>query len=474
MSLTTRVGLLAGASALTLTGASVADNSTAASSQEARIAELEAQVAQLTGEHWLTEQRSEEIRGLVEDVLADADTRASLLQSGMTAGYDDGFVIGSPDGNFTLRINGHLQARLVWNEQDEGDDLTGMGGTAGNPVDGDTSRRGFEVSRARLIFSGNVAGPEWGYYVNADFGSAADDSGDFELQDAWISYDMGNGWSWRGGQFKNPVVREWLVDSSNQLAIERSNLAYFYGGGRTQGVMFDYEADQWRMSAAMTDGSEYGSFIGGMPAFIGTDGQNSAALDYDTEWAFAARAEILFSGNWDQFDDFTSPQGSEQGIMAGIGLSGQSDEYGTSTVDNEYMIYILSADVSLEFDGWNLFGSFSYGDIDNDASGAAGVDFNPMGIVVQGGFYFTETLEGFARYEFNDWDDFGDSSADVDDMNWFTVGVNNYYNANIKSSLDVGYGIDGVLFSDPRTGQRTDQQAEDGQFVLRAQMQVTF
>ena len=35
------------------------------------------------------ETRSAEVRALVRDVLADADTRANLMQSGMTAGYAD-------------------------------------------------------------------------------------------------------------------------------------------------------------------------------------------------------------------------------------------------------------------------------------------------------------------------------------------------------------------------------------------------
>ncbi len=75
---------------------------------EARITELEAP----EGDSWMTEQRAAEIRGLVHDVLADADTRASLLQSGVTAGYQDGFMIGSADGNWLLTIrDGQPEAR---------------------------------------------------------------------------------------------------------------------------------------------------------------------------------------------------------------------------------------------------------------------------------------------------------------------------------------------------------------------------
>ncbi|MHC5023167.1 MAG: hypothetical protein ACYTGG_04565, partial [Planctomycetota bacterium] len=61
---------------------------------QAQIKELRSEVAQLRSgndENWLTEARADEIRGLVYDVLADADTRSSLLQGGAAAGYDGGF-----------------------------------------------------------------------------------------------------------------------------------------------------------------------------------------------------------------------------------------------------------------------------------------------------------------------------------------------------------------------------------------------
>ena len=50
-----------------------------------------------TDEDWLTEQRAEEIKGLVADVLADADTRASLTGNGLMAGWSDDFFLASAD-----------------------------------------------------------------------------------------------------------------------------------------------------------------------------------------------------------------------------------------------------------------------------------------------------------------------------------------------------------------------------------------
>ena len=72
MSSTTRVGFLAAATALTMTGVGVAAPETS-NTQNDRIASLEAKLASMEAtqnQDWLTEARADEIRGLVQDVLA--------------------------------------------------------------------------------------------------------------------------------------------------------------------------------------------------------------------------------------------------------------------------------------------------------------------------------------------------------------------------------------------------------------------
>jgi hypothetical protein len=62
---------------------------------------MEAEIARLRaekGDDWRTQQRAKQIRDLVQDVLADADTRATLLQSGATGGWDEGFSSQVPMG----------------------------------------------------------------------------------------------------------------------------------------------------------------------------------------------------------------------------------------------------------------------------------------------------------------------------------------------------------------------------------------
>ena len=434
MSLTTRVGLLAGASALTLTGASFADNPTEAQNYEARIAELEATVAQLKGENWLTDQRAEEIRGLVQDVLADADTRASLLQAGMTAGYDNGFVIGSSDGNFSLKLNGQLQTRFVYNNQDNG------------PTDDD--RWSFENTRTKLMFSGNVVNPDWMYYIEAGF---CRETGVFYLDDAYIAYNYGNGWKAMMGQFKAPVLREELVHSMYQLAVERSWLNEYFTGGCTQGIAVDYLGDQFHFVASYNDG-------------VNTD--NTAWIARDTEFSMTGRAEILFQGTWDQFRDFTSWEGEETGFMLGGALHYEREEYGTILDVDELEIFLVTIDASLEFGGANLFGAFMYRSLDDDAA----IDFDQYGFLIQGGFFLNEDWELFGRYEFADLDMEG-----VDDANIFTLGVNRYWAKHgLKWTTDLGFGIDSVPTTESVTGWRADSVAEDGQIVFRTQLQLTF
>ncbi len=141
---------LLGVATLTLTSASFAGSDTNADLQarleaaETRISELSA----VTNANWLNDTRADEIRGLVHDVLADADTRASLQGSGATAGYNGGFTVGSADGNWSLKINGLLQTR--WTSVDND--------TVVAPATNTGSQWAFDNNRSWVHFSGTIAG----------------------------------------------------------------------------------------------------------------------------------------------------------------------------------------------------------------------------------------------------------------------------------------------------------------------------
>jgi hypothetical protein len=529
-----RAGLVTGAAALSLTAYAQASDALGNDDLQARLLAAEARIAELetsNGDRWLTEQRSDEIRGLVQDVLADADLRASLMGSGITAGWDNGAVLGSSDGNWMLRINGLLQARFEFNHQEAGDanDTNGNKGFIN-----DTYRYGFELARAQLIFSGNVVNPSWTYMIQGDFGSdtvrevgvnlgddyekdrdkdqdidgllrawgykniAYDNGqgtgeqfgdygssfsgtlGNFALKNAWIKWDMSgmsdmmNGMSLQVGQFKSPFLREELIWGGYQLAIDRSNMNYIFTQGYTQGVMVNVERDSWRVSGTFNDGANR---------------QNTPWNAETTEWSFGGRGEYKFSGTWSQFDEFTSPKGQESGIMVGVasyysseefgtgygtggggGTLGQNNQYNTNEVKN----FGITADVTVQFGGANLFGAFVYRNSetnfdDDSATGLEGTA-QQFGFVVQGGLMVTESWEAFARYNY--------TSLDIDglnDPNALTLGANRYFHGqNLKWTIDASLAFTRMDVASSAAGWRPDPDGSNHQWLIRTQLQLAF
>jgi hypothetical protein len=464
MSRMTRVGLLAGAAALTVTGVSVASPAVEGNDDalRAEIQRLSSRLADLegrNGNNWLNEQRADEIRGIVHDVLADADTRASLLGSGMTSGYDPdkGFQIGSADGNFQLNIQGQLQVRWLYNYR------------SGGGTFGDRHRSGFENTRTKITLGGHVVNPQWTYRIEADFGS----TGAGTLQDAYIGYDCGNGLSFRAGQMKLPFMAESLIDSRYQQAIERSLFSTLFSSSvhpdgsfrsnRAQGIAATYEQDMFRVTGMWSDGA--GGFAGFGGTIAGSD--NTPWFAFSSEWALTGRAEILFAGSWDQFNDFRSMPGEETGILFGAAVHWQHSEYGVfGTTKTESVA--ITGDINAKFGGFNLFASIAWAHNDIKAPGAGSMD--PWGFTVQGGYNFTDEWEGYLRYEWADFD-----MAGVSDLSILTWGINHYFAGHqAKLSADMGYSFNTLAFGNTVTGWVPDAGTDDGQFLIRTQLQLLF
>ena len=419
----------------------------------ARVADLEGVVARLRtvqDEPWLTTRRADEIRGLVQDVLADADARSSLLQNGINAGWNNGFYLGSVDGNFLLKVQGQLQARFVYNTQDNSPD--------------DDDRWGFENRRTKLTFSGNVIDPSWQYRVQT---SAGRDGGRFRLQSAFIAKEFGDNWKLQIGQFKPPFMREELVSSARQLAVERSLVNEEFNQGRSQGVELAYSGDQFNAAVMINEGF---------------DRDNTPALAEDTEFAVTARAEALLAGSWSQFKDFTSWPEETTAVMIGAAIHYEQEEFGTGDGlfvdadadgvddtfnDDELETLAFTADLSLEFGSANAFAAFVYRNLNRDSTTA-----DQLGFVVQGGVFLTDDLEIFARYEWADLD-----RAGVDDLSVITFGLNRFWAKHaLKWSTDIGIGLNEIAdpFKASGAGWRADTTGQNGQIVVRSQMQLLF
>jgi hypothetical protein len=437
-----------------------------------RIEQLEKDKAQMAqeidvlraevGNDWLTEQRADEIKALVADVLADADTRASLLQDGMTAGWDGNFFLASADNRFKLTIAGLMQVRWIWNYHNQ------------SPASADPGkiRSGWENTRTQLTFAGHVFGPDLTYLIRSDF-SRADLSrttltgGQNTLLDAWIRYHLSEQWSLRVGQFRLPFNREELVLPQYQQVIERSLVNESLNIGRTQGIEVTWADRSNRVSFVTSDGGEdnFGGF-----GLVGNPPINTPWNAPTASYSFTGRYENLTAGRWEQFRQFTSPPGDNFGLLWGVAAHYQQGEYtGAPGPRDEESWFAACADVSAEFGGSNLFASLIYQYIDDPEFDI----FNVLGATIQGGMYFTEKLEGYARLEWG----WVSSNFDFPDLWVLTLGGNYYFDGqDIKLSADIGFGFNQVSspWDSNVAGWRLDSPDAAPQIVFRTQLQLMF
>ena len=171
----------------------------------ARLDRVEAALARLESARdparWLNERRAATIRTLVQDILADAESRAARLDDAAGSGWDKGFVVRSADGNFLIRANLIFQLRFAFNHR--------------NDSTADGTRWGFEVRRARIIASGHIVDPTLTYKMSVALTTG-------QIRDAYVNKNLGGGVELRVGQFKLPVIREFLVSATKQQAANRS------------------------------------------------------------------------------------------------------------------------------------------------------------------------------------------------------------------------------------------------------------
>ncbi len=490
MTLTKYVGILA--SGLALTGAASAQGTDAMS----EIAQLKAEVATLksqNGDKWLTEERAAEIKSLVKDVLADSETRTSLQGSGATSGYNNGFFISSADGNFKLNLSLLAQARFTWNYQ-PGENISA---DSTNGTGDGVSTWAFENRRTQMAFSGNVVDPSWTYMARLNYGSAIDpytpEAGTVVLQDAWVNKDFGNGVGLKVGQFKSPFMAESLRNDGAQLTAERSVIDYTFSGGYTQGIMLNYTQDMFRAMGSYNNGprAQNGTWS--------TGSNNSISL--------AGRVEFKAMGSWSQFDTESSLKSDESGLVIGAAIqyynnrgASVAGQYNPSVASIIYGTDVdlggtptnvtttgavdWTVDATFKSGGMNLSAAFVGTNSSYSLNGVSTDDsYSSYGMVVQGGYRFTDSLEAFGRWEWMNIENGaatpgGTLTSATDVNNILTFGVNVYAGTNMKWTTQFGISLSdiGSTTADLNgAGWNPDSNTSNGdQMNVISQLQIMF
>ena len=424
---------------------------------QGELAALRARIAQLESKEqqgWLNERRAEEVKGLVREVLADADTRATLLQEGALAGISDKgkIFLKSADGSFGMNIGGQLQFRYIFNFQDED--------TRGNSDDA-----GFQIRRAKLAFDGHIADPKLTYEIVL---ATEREDGNVFVEDFIIGYKFDNGIFINAGTMKIPFLREELLSSKRQLAVERASVTEFFTLDRSEQVQVGYGQDKWKAVVSINDGA---------------DEEFSTIGDDPVEFAIAARGDLLIIGDdMKVMQDITAAPDQEMALGVGGAIfyqmgKGANDGVGSSPATADYFSYTV--DAQFEMAGLGLMGAFTGGHIYDDSDAVD--DRDMFGILLQGGYRVTKELEPYVRWEYIDSDD---DAADEDTAQLVTVGLNWYLKGhNAKLTTDLVWVYDGDVSSNPFGNSAFgdglgfsgfSDANEDDYILIRSQFQLLF
>lgn len=368
---------------------------------------------------------------------------------------------------------------------------------------GNTQTYGFSLPRTRLALEGTIVSSQFSYGLSFDFGDAelsrgrgngpavAGSTGTPRLLDAYAQYNFegkNEGYYFKFGQYQSILMTEEAIDSSSQLAIDRSLISELFGPGYTQGIALGRVLDSYAWEVSLNDGGRY----------IGSrETENTAFNDpRESDLGVSGRFDWKILGAWDQFSDFTSFRGADRAAKLGAGFfyqfSGQSNPglftpsfLAAAVESGQYVTWTL--DYQYEDDGWNFFAAYTGMWVDFEFSGGTlGTQHNA--IVLQGGWFITEDTEWYARLEAF-WIDkdyrngFGVDNGYIHRI--LTVGATRYLipeSHAAKLSADVSFafdsltvlsvGADSIGLPDPSTTGFLGLSSEE--LVLRLQLQLVF
>lgn len=477
---------------------------------KARIAELEKK----DNENWMTEQRAEQIKAVVRDVIADAKSHGQFLDTDLAAGYGkDGFFLASADKNFRLAIGGFLQFRYVTgNYYNRG--INGAS-SASNPF----NTNGFELRRARVNFSGNAFSPDIFFKFEGDFagsygpGNSPNSSssstntnnnngnnGSFQVTDAYIGYRFSDTFKIKAGSFKVPFAKAELTSDTAIGVDERPDELFPFDPVRAVGISLfgDIHPDTLNYEVNVNNG-------GRNDIYDNRISDTSASANLDNRLAFYTRFNWAGAGKISDFSDEPDlrkdtsefawllgaavgydsenstvnarPHGQSfdgiTGVAYGTG-SGGTGGFTSGTLNGD--LYRATIDWSAKYQGWSFLTAAYFQEVNQNAgtfTSSSGVPFIAgkanffehayYGQV--GYFVLPKKLELVGRV--------GTilTEGGKDSAEYYTIGANYYlFGHGAKIQSDVTWVPNYAAFSDASS----DQVQNTSEIIYRLQLQVKF
>lgn len=347
---------------------------------------------------------TDQVRATVREMLADADTRSSLLEGGGTAGHNGrNFYLASGDGNFVMNFFAYTQLRYMmhWSQNANG---------APSTTTNDSFDSGFTNNLTVVGIFGNFLSPAWEYVISVEMsdnggsntpanpaavpptGPTSTAGGGARLYDGYISYKFDQNAKFQMGQYKSHFMREASLGDTTLMMANRSVLESAFGQGRSQGVSAIWANDAFMAAFDFNDGFRTAN----------TNWNSTAESDFN----FGGRGNWRFAGTDDQLKDYTSMPGDAFGGCVGGAVAysqGLNDPAslggvppGTTNSQYKYLTYTLDAQV--EGGGFGAYAAFVGSTNDARQPGVSSID--NFGASLQGNWRFHKDWEIFCR---GDW-----------------------------------------------------------------------
>jgi hypothetical protein len=454
-------------------------------SLKARIAELEAR----QNENWLTEERASQIRGIVQDVLKDAQTR-NQAADGPDIGYKDGFFIQTPDKNFKLLINAFVQARYEYGyhrDPNTSDSLHPI-----SPTRNEEDSSGFDIRRARIKLTGNVFSPNLIYKFYGDFYGAS--TGAFTVLEVYAGYNFSDMFKVKAGSMEVPFAKDSLDSDTKLLLMARpESFTALLGSDtpRALGVSLygDIIKDKLSYEVQANDGMNTNTLR--RADTLGTTNNLDNRMGFYARMAFAGNGSLKdfgdepdmrtdnrdliwmlgAAGGYESQSVATDTLPSPQGTAVGGVSNGNGPGFKTYTLNGD--IFRATVDWSAKYQGWSFQTAGLFQQINANAGTGAALPFGPNGksSFFQQGYYaqvgymlIPNRLEIAGRVGYILTEGFPNIAE------YYTLGTNYYiFGHNAKLQADVTYSPESAF-----TDASETQLQNTHNLSFRVQFQVMF
>ncbi len=454
---------------------------------KARIAELE----QKESDGWMSQQRTDQIRQIVEQTIADAKIR-SQAADGNNFGYNNGFYLQTSDQNFKAVLNGYIQPRYeyVFNKRPDSNSSAPPLSSTRNQ----DNASGFDVRRARLKLTGNVFSPNVIYKFYGDF-YGANNTGGFSVLEAFIGYNFNNSFKFKVGAMDVPFTKTSREADTNLDLMVRPEVFTALMGVDTQRTIGaelygDIIKDRMDYEVQMDNGVNSNQIRR-------PDTNSLTTPNLDNRMGFYGRLQYAGNGMIKDFNDEPDLRmnNSEFIWMVGSGVGYESQNAdpnslpaaqntATTVFSNNngpgFKTYALNGDIyratvdfSAKYQGWSFLAAGQFQQINANPfspSETTGLPLTTSSFFEHayygsvGYMVIPKRLELVGRAEYL----FTEGFPNIGE--YYTVGANYYlYGNNVKIQTDVTYTPEAVQTD---TGDTQLQNAKE--LIYRMQFQVSF